>query len=110
MYHMLTEFRYAGDIYSQPGESSNTVIVGLCTGLLAAAAVALSPALPALVPLGVEIVLIAFRTGLCAGTAARSLELSQDRAASWSSIVTGTNDREAQATIDSFHKAKVCDS
>ena len=82
--------------------------VGLCTGLLAAVAVALSPALPALVPLGVEVTLIAFRTGLCVGTAARSLELSQDRAASWSFIVTGTDDKEAQATITAFHKEKVC--
>lgn len=82
--------------------------MGLCTGLLAAAAVASSPALPALVPLGVEVVLIAFRTGLCVGTAARSLELSRDGAASWSFIVTGTDDKEAQAAITAFHKEKVC--
>ncbi len=82
--------------------------MGLCTGLLAAAAIASSPALPALIPLGVEIVLIAFRTGLCVGTAARSLELSRDGAASWSFIVTGTDDKEAQATITAFHKEKVC--
>ena len=105
---MLMWSRYTGDIYGQTGESSRTVAVGLCTGLLAAAAVASSPALPALVPLGVEVVLIAFRTGLCALTAAKSLELSQDKAASWSFVVTGTDDKEAQATIDSFHHTKVC--
>ena len=107
IFDLLILARYAGDIYGQPGESSKTVTVGLCTGLLAAAAVASSPALPALVPLAVEIVLIAFRTGLCVGTAARSLELSQDRAASWSTIVTGTDDKEAKAVIDSFHTEKV---
>lgn len=101
------ESRYAGDRFGQPGEAARTVTVGLCTGLLAAAAVAFSPALPALVPLGVEVTLIAFRTGLCVGTAARSLELSQDRAASWSFIVTGTDDKEAQAILSSFHREKV---
>ncbi|CAF9907651.1 MAG: hypothetical protein HETSPECPRED_007202 [Heterodermia speciosa] len=99
-------FEYAGDRFGQPGEAARTVTVGLCTGLLAAAAVAFSPALPALVPLGVEVTLIAFRTGLCVGTAARSLELSQDRAASWSFIVTGTDDKEAQAILSSFHREK----
>ena len=100
--------RHTGDVYGQTGESSRTVAVGLGTGLLAAAAVASSPALAALVPVGVDVVLIAFRTGLCALTTAKSLELSQDKAASWSFIVTGTDDKEAQATIDSFHHTKVC--
>nr|ACH72076.2 polyketide synthase [Dirinaria applanata] len=54
-----------------------------------------------------QVVLIAFRTGLCAGTSARSLELSQDRTASWSTIVTGTNDKDALAAISEFHKQKV---
>ena len=107
-FRKLIEPRYAGDLFGQPGEASKAVAVGLCTGLLAAAAVALSPALPALVPLGVEVTLIAFRTGLCVGTAARSLELSQDRAASWSFIVTGTDDKEAQAIVTAFHREKVC--
>lgn len=98
--------RHTGDIYGQTGE--RTVALGLCTGLLAAAAVASSPALSALIPLGVEVVKIAFRTGLCTGTTAKSLELSQDKAASWSFIVTGTNDKEAQTTIDAFHHTKVC--
>ena len=103
----LTELRYAGDRFGQPGEAK-TVTVGLCTGLLAAAAVASSPSLPALIPLGVEVTLVAFRTGLCVATTARSLDLSQDKTASWSFIVAGTDDNEAQAIITAFHREKVC--
>lgn len=99
-------FEYAGDVCGQSDSSLRTCAIGFCTGTLAAAAVASAPALPALVPLAVEVVLIAFRTGLCAGTSARSLELSQDRTASWSTIVTGTNDKDALAAISEFHKQK----
>ena len=107
IFSILTKPRFAGNVYGQPGESSRTVTVGLCTGLLAAAAVASAPALPALIPLGVEVVLIAFRTGLCVRTAARSLELSSDGASSWSHVVTGINDKEALDILASFHRAKV---
>lgn len=94
-------------MYGNVEGSLRTCAVGSCTGLLAAAAIASAPALPALIPLAVEVVLIAFRTGLRAGTSARSLELSKDKNASWSTIVTGTNDKDAQTTISSFHEEKV---
>lgn len=97
-------------MYNQSSGASKTCAVGLCTGLLAAAAVASSPALPALVPLAVEVVLIAFRTGLYAGVTAKSLEVSQGHASSWSSAVTGTNDKDAQAAISDFHHQKVCNT
>ncbi len=95
-------------MYNQASGTSKTCAVGLCTGLLAAAAVASSPALPALVPLAVEVVLIAFRTGLYAGVTAKSLDVSQGHTASWSSAVTGTNDKDAQSAISDFHHQKVC--
>jgi len=95
-------------VYNQFSGASRTCTVGFCTGLLAAAAVASSPALPALVPLAVEVVLIAFRTGLYAGVTAKSLEVSQGYTASWATAVTGTNDKDAQAAISDFHQQKVC--
>lgn len=101
------EFRITEALYDQPSGVRRICAVGFGTGLLAAAAVASAPALPALVPLAVEVVLIAFRTGLYAGTTARSLELFQDPNASWASVVTGINDKEAQSIISDFHRQKV---
>lgn len=59
-------------------------------------------------PLAVEVVLIAFRTGLCAETSARSLENSNDKVAPWATVVNGTDDKEAQAAMSGFHESKVC--
>lgn len=84
----------------------DTYAVGISTGLLAAAAIALSPAVPALIPLGVEIVLIAFRTGLHVGTVANLLDLQRD-GTSWSYTLTGTTDAEAQRVLSNFHEDKV---
>jgi len=82
--------------------------VGLSTGLLAAAAVALAPAVPALIPLAVEIVLIAFRLGLHIERTARYVESSHTReGASWSYVVPGKTEVEAQAALNSFHHEKV---
>ncbi len=82
--------------------------MGLSTGLLAAAAVALSPAVPALIPLAVEVVLIAFRLGLHIEKTATNLESSQkSECASWSYVVPGKTEPEAQAALDLFHHEKV---
>jgi len=99
--------RHAGELYGQPGQSTDTYSVGLCTGLLAAAAVASSPALPALIPLGVEVALIAFRVGLHVGTTAKNLDLARDGTASWSTIVTGTTESVALNALSAFHQDKV---
>ena len=79
----------------------------MCTGLLAAAAIACSPALPALIPLGVEVALIAFRVGLYVGTTAKRLDSARSGTASWSTIVTGTTKSTIQDALVAFHKDKV---
>lgn len=82
--------------------------MGLSTGLLAAAAVALSPAVPALIPLAVEVVLIAFRLGLHIEKTAKNVESSHNtEGASWSYVVPGKTEAEAQAALDLFHSEKV---
>ena len=80
--------------------------MGLSTGLLAAAAIALSPAVPALIPLGVEVILIAFRTGLHVGTVANLLDL-QRHGTPWSFNLVGTNETEAQEVLSRFHLDRV---
>ena len=44
---------------------ANTSLVGLCTGLLSAAAVACCQSITDLVPLAVHTALVAFRAGIC---------------------------------------------
>ena len=100
-------FRHAGELYGQPGQSTDTYAVGLCTGLLAAAAVASSPALPALIPLGVEVTLIAFRVGSYVGTTAKHLDMARSGSASWSTIVTGTTESVVHDALSALHADKV---
>lgn len=102
---MSKSCRYANALHVHPVESE-TYAVGLSTGLLAAAAIALSPAVPALIPLGVEVVLIAFRTGLHVGTVANHLD-SQHDGSSWSYALSGITEAETSLLLSNFHKDQV---
>ena len=84
-------------------------VVGLSTGLLAAAVVALSPTIPAIMPLAVEAVLIAFRLGVHVKTTASNIEMSpiHDDDSSWSYVIPGKEKSEAQNALDFFHQDKV---
>ena len=84
-------------------------VVGLSTGLLSAAVVALSPTIPALMPLAVEAVLIAFRLGLHVRNTASNTEVStaQDEDSTWSYEIAGQKESEARKALDDFHQDKV---
>lgn len=97
--------RYANALHHHPAESE-THAVGLSTGLLAAAAIALSPAVPALIPLAVEVVLIAFRTGLHVGTVANHLE-SQHDGSSWAYALSRITVAETRLLLSNFHADQV---
>ena len=101
--------RYVGGFRGRDNAGSKTCVVGLSTGLLAAAVVALSPTIPALMPLAVEAVLIAFRLGLHVKNTASNIETSSahDDGSSWSCVLTGTTQPEAQQALDEFHRDKV---
>ncbi|KAI4129005.1 MAG: hypothetical protein LQ338_002472 [Usnochroma carphineum] len=96
----------AGTLDQDSHHSSNTLIVGLCTGLFAAAAVASAPAGPRLIPLGVETVLIAFRVGTYVHQIARQLEISPTCTNSWSRVVGGTTESDARTAVAAFHEDK----
>ncbi|RMZ77257.1 hypothetical protein DV738_g4532, partial [Chaetothyriales sp. CBS 135597] len=83
--------------------SANTRLVGLCTGLLAAAAIASADSLTALIPLAVEAVRIAFRVGAHVGRVAQQIECAS-RSQSWSTIVAA-DEKSAQSALDAFHEA-----
>ena len=101
--------RYVGGFRGRDNMGSETCVVGLSTGLLAAAVVALSPTVPALMPLAVEAVLIAFRLGLHVKNTASNIETSSahDDGSSWSYVITGTTQSEAENALDDFHHDKV---
>lgn len=84
-------------------------VVGLSSGLLAAAAVALSPSIPALLPLGAHIVLIAFRLGLHVQIAANHLDSVHqvDDVKSWSRVIQMTTEMEVKKALDNFHRGMV---
>ena len=102
-------FRYVGGIRGRDSLGVESCVVGLSTGLLAAAVVALSPTVPALMPLAVEAVLIAFRIGLHVRNTASNIEMSpaHDDDSSWSYVVPGKIKSEAQNALDDFHRDKV---
>ena len=102
-------FRYVGGIRGRDSTGLESCVVGLSTGLLAAAVVALSPTIPALMPLAVEAVLIAFRLGLHVKTTASIIETSpaHDDDSSWAYVIPGKTQSEAQTALDHFHQDKV---
>ncbi|OCK74392.1 polyketide synthase PksA [Lepidopterella palustris CBS 459.81] len=83
---------------------SNTRVLGLCTGLLAASVVASSRSMADLLPLAVEAVRIAFRAGTCVGIARDALDQAAGAKDSWSTIVTGTSEKSAKAALAEFHQ------
>lgn len=104
----LTCSRHVNGIRGPLGEISESCVVGLSTGLLAAATVALSPAIPTLIPLAIEVVLIAFRVGLHVETAAKNLVTSASLMTdTWSYVIPGKTEDEALAALAAFNETKV---
>ncbi|KAH8678863.1 polyketide synthase 1 [Tricladium varicosporioides] len=85
---------------------TQTSVIGLCTGLFAAAAVACSPSLSSLVPLAIQMTLLAFRTGSYVTALADQLCDSSDNSKSWTYVVSGTSESSAQEVLREFHNSK----
>lgn len=81
--------------------------MGLCTGQLAAAAVSSSKTVGELIPVGVETVVLALRLGISVGKVQQSLERNKSFSPSWSVLVSGLREPEAQELILKFSKANV---
>ncbi|KAF2758172.1 ketoacyl-synt-domain-containing protein [Pseudovirgaria hyperparasitica] len=94
---------YYGEHPTELPTATNRRILGLCTGLFAAVAVASAPALSDLLPLAVEAVRIAFRTGTCVSTVKNALEQNSETRESWSTIVAGISESNARKAISDFH-------
>jgi hypothetical protein len=84
-----------------------TCLVGLCTGLFAATAIASSPSLSELVPIGVQVVLMAFRTGKHVEALANRLQKHPELSESWTYVVPGARETAAAAILTEFHNSNV---
>jgi hypothetical protein len=81
-----------------------TYLLGMCTGLLPAAALATSRTLDGLLKIAPEIVLISLR--LAVEVSRRSIQVEQDTD-SWVLIVTGPSTDDLEKLIEEFHKSRV---
>ncbi|KAJ5104649.1 hypothetical protein NUU61_001996 [Penicillium alfredii] len=104
IYQLGCFIHYYGDRgYAYPS-GSESCIIGLCTGQLAAAAVSSSKTVGELVSVGVQTVVIALRLGVCVVKARELVETSQSPSQSWSVLVSGMREQEAQSLIQNFSK------
>ncbi|KAF2790288.1 conidial yellow pigment biosynthesis polyketide synthase [Melanomma pulvis-pyrius CBS 109.77] len=86
--------------YPSPVESH---IVGVCTGLLSSAAISTSQTWAELFPAAIEVVLLAFRTGIRTTQVRNDIEQPSAGAQSWSMIVPLTAQRASMA-LDAFEE------
>ncbi|KAL2115614.1 hypothetical protein VTJ04DRAFT_9869 [Mycothermus thermophilus] len=83
----------------------NTFHIGLCSGLWAAAAISMTPSLTALVHIGVQVVILAFKTGSYVHEIGQTLSPAHEQSDSWTYIFAGIDQDEAQKRLDAFHVA-----
>lgn len=83
---------------------------GLCAGMFAAAAITCTPTLSTLVPVAIQVVLMAFRTGShVAAMAERLCPSTADCSESWTYILPGMTGDMVRAILESFNDERVCD-
>ncbi|KAJ5784444.1 polyketide synthase [Penicillium pulvis] len=86
----------------------NTWVVGLCTGLLSAAAVSCSKTVTDLIPLAAHTVLVAFRVGLCVSEVLHGIapQVGKDPAASWATLIPGLETDVATLALKHYNNDK----
>lgn len=80
---------------------------GLCSGMFAAAAITSTPTLSTLVPVAVQTVLLAFRTGNHVAAMAERLYPAGEQSESWTYVLPGLSSDEARAALNTFNQLKV---
>lgn len=100
-------YSYYGDLGHEYPSSSNSAIIGLCTGLLPSAAVSCSKTVGELVPVAVETVVLALRLGLCVLSVRKLVDAGNSTSPSWSALVSGINETEVLEKIREFSSQQV---
>ncbi|KAM0333327.1 hypothetical protein ACHAQA_001988 [Verticillium albo-atrum] len=83
----------------------DTYLLGLCTGLFAAAAVASTPSVSTLIPLAVQVVLMAFRTGSHVASLAERLSPATNQSEPWTHVLAGITECDANKVLEGFHSS-----
>jgi iron transport multicopper oxidase len=86
---------------------SETCLVGLCTGLFAAAAIASSPSISQLTPIAVQVMLMAFRTGAHVAALADRLNSQSESPESWTYVIPAAQENEVNSILSDFHRENV---
>lgn len=81
--------------------------MALCTGIFAAAAITSAPTLSALVPIAVEMVLVAFRAGIYVSNMAEMLENVTDECGGWTLLIPEATESRAREILTEFHRSNV---
>ena len=93
--------------YEDVTRHDRTLLVGLCSGMFAASAIASTPSLSTLVPVAVQAVLLAFRTGSYVYTLGERLSPAVEQSESWTYIFPGLKEDDATSALDEFHQQNV---
>ncbi|KAI2640016.1 polyketide synthase [Xylaria nigripes] len=84
----------------------NTRLAGLCTGLFAATAIASSPSLSSLLPIAVQVVLMAFRTGSYVASLAEKLSPPVEQSESWTYVISSIEESKARQIVHDFNQSE----
>lgn len=84
----------------------HTRLSGLCTGMFASVAIATSPSLSALIAIGVEVVLVAFRVGCHVGSLAEKLHEPVIKSEPWTYVIADCKEQDAKAILARFHETE----
>lgn len=103
----LRVYRFFEDRPLEYLQVSKTQILGICTGLLAASAVASCNSLTSLIPLAVQTVVVAFRLGSRVASTGAQIESRAERDQEWSTIVVGLGSEAAEAALADFNETQV---
>ncbi|KAJ5146426.1 uncharacterized protein N7515_000990 [Penicillium bovifimosum] len=104
MYQLGCFIHYYGDLGHTYPTGDGNCIIGLCTGQLASAAVSSSKTVGELISVGVHTVVLALRLGMCVLKVQELIEPSKSAASSWSVLVSGMRETEAQELIEQYAK------
>ncbi|PWY86434.1 ketoacyl-synt-domain-containing protein [Aspergillus sclerotioniger CBS 115572] len=106
IYQLGCFIHYYGDLGHIYPTSTNSQLVGLCTGLLSCTAVSCSRNVGELVPAAVESVVVALRLGICVLRVRELVDSDDSKSTCWSALISGISEAGATSLIDEYSTKK----
>ncbi|KAJ5347272.1 hypothetical protein MYU51_004319 [Penicillium brevicompactum] len=92
--------------FTEPGHvyptNADTLLTGLCTGLLTAVTISCCSSLPELIPSGVDSVVVGFRIGLLSEDVRLRIEPAASLGGSWSVVIPGLKEDAATEALQRY--------